>query len=128
MLLVLLVSSLSLTLSLRASGDIEIALMFTTDTPDSVHASKEEEEDNEVEVTQAKKGNEGYVPPPRVLARKEKQKKKKQQALDAGQRLKLLKELFYDIAGDDKTIDQTELSNMLASVAGTLGGVVMVEG
>jgi hypothetical protein len=96
--------------------------MFTTDTPDSLHASKEEEEDNEVEVTQAKKGNKGYVPPPRVLARKEKQKKKKQQALDAGQRLKLLKELFYDIAGDDKTIDQTELSNMLASVAGTLGG------
>merc|ERR1712216_872608 len=63
----------------KPAGEIEIALMFTTDASETVHASKEEEEDNEVEVAQAKQGK-TYVPPPRVVARKEKQQKKKQQA------------------------------------------------
>lgn len=100
------------------AGEIEISLLFIKDLGEEgiVHATKEEEEDAEIEAVAATKG-EVYVPPPRVVKRIEKQKIEKEKALDAGARLKLLKDLFYKIdVNGDKEVSQSELATMLESI------------
>jgi hypothetical protein len=107
----------------RPAGEIEISLLFTKDTGDEknvVHATVEEEEDNENETKHLQKGVENdkeYKPSKNAILRHEKEVKKKQKQLDAGARLKLLKSLFYKIdTNGDKEVDQEELANMLESI------------
>ena len=102
----------------KKAGEIEISLLFTKDLGEEgvVHATKEEEDDNEQE-TVARTENKVYTPPPRVVERAAKQKEEKRKGLDAGARLKLLKDLFYQIdTNGDKEVDQMELATMLESI------------
>merc|ERR1712166_58968 len=107
----------------NSAGEIEISLMFTKDLGEESNmeqATKEEEdgEDETVAIVASATKETPYVPPPRAVERQVKRKEQKRKQLDAGARLKLLKDLFYQIdKSGDKMVNQEELASMLESIS-----------